>query len=161
MWPVDLDDAGSVLVVKVLYPDIHPDPEVAFHIFPVPEAKIRLHSPLYVRLGEKDKRRLWKRIIRVAESLVRRKIILIEGNSKCRHLKKLTCKETLRQVFICLRPRTPYTPPPLHTASILIHTRKMGRGESGTREKARSATVRRAGSKIPTWLTLYPVYKLW
>jgi hypothetical protein len=50
---VDLDDAGSVLVVKVLYPDIHPDPEVAVHIFPVPEAKIRLHSPLHVRLGEK------------------------------------------------------------------------------------------------------------
>ncbi len=35
----------------------------------------------------------------------------IEGNEKCRHLKKLTCKETLRQVFICLRPRTPYPPP--------------------------------------------------
>ncbi len=50
---MDLDDAGSVLVVKVLYPDVHPDPEVALHIFPVPEAKIRLHSPLHVRLGEK------------------------------------------------------------------------------------------------------------
>ncbi len=24
--------------------------------------------------------------------------------AKCRHLKKLTCKGTLRQVFICLRP---------------------------------------------------------
>jgi hypothetical protein len=24
------------------------------------------------------------------------------------HLQKLTCKGTLRQVFICLRPRTPY-----------------------------------------------------
>ncbi len=37
-------------------------------------------------------------------SLGRRKIRLIEGNAKCRHLKKLTCKGTLRQVFICLRP---------------------------------------------------------
>jgi hypothetical protein len=32
------------------------------------------------------------------------KIRLIEGNAKCRHLKKLICKGTLRQVFICLRP---------------------------------------------------------
>ncbi len=32
-----------------------------------------------------------------------RKVILIEGKAKCRHLKKLTCKGTLRQVFICLR----------------------------------------------------------
>jgi hypothetical protein len=28
--------------------------------------------------------------------------------------KKLTCKGTLKQVFICLRPRTPYPPPPTH-----------------------------------------------
>ncbi len=27
-----------------------------------------------------------------------------KGNAKCRHLKKFTCKGTLRQVFICLRP---------------------------------------------------------
>jgi hypothetical protein len=32
--------------------------------------------------------------------------------------KKLTCKGTLRQVFICLRPRTPYPPPPLHTVYV-------------------------------------------
>jgi hypothetical protein len=39
---------------------------------------------------------------------------LIEDNAKCRHLKKLTCKGTLRQefkLFICLRPRNPYTIP--------------------------------------------------
>jgi hypothetical protein len=30
----------------------------------------------------------------------RRKIRLKEGNAKCRQLKKLTCKGTLRQVFI-------------------------------------------------------------
>jgi hypothetical protein len=29
---------------------------------------------------------------------------LIESNAKCRYLKKLTCKGTWRQVFICLRP---------------------------------------------------------
>ncbi len=48
----------------------------------------------------------------------RRKIRLAEGNAKCHHLKKLTCKGTFRQVFICLRPRT-LTPPPLY---ILLHT---------------------------------------
>ncbi len=42
----------------------------------------------------------------------RRKIRLIEGNSKCRHLKNLTCKWTLRQVFICLRTGTPWPSPP-------------------------------------------------
>jgi hypothetical protein len=51
----------------------------------------------------------------------RRKI----GNAKCRHLKKLAFRGTLQQVFICLRPSTPY-PPPLHTVytvySILVHT---------------------------------------
>ncbi len=43
-----------------------------------------------------------------------------DTKAKCRHLKKLTCKETLRQVFICLRPHFllwPHKPPPpLHTA---------------------------------------------
>ena len=36
----------------------------------------------------------------------RRKIRLIEGNAKCRHLNKFTSKGTFRHVFICLRPRT-------------------------------------------------------
>jgi hypothetical protein len=29
---------------------------------------------------------------------------LTECNAKCRYLKKLICKGTLRQVFICMRP---------------------------------------------------------
>jgi hypothetical protein len=33
-----------------------------------------------------------------------RKIRLIESNAKCIHLKKFSCKGTLRQLFICLRP---------------------------------------------------------
>ncbi len=66
----------------------------------------------------------------LADSAPRRKIRLIEGNARCRHLKILTCKGTLRHVFICLRPRTQYHPP-LHTVyvytySILIRT---GKGE--------------------------------
>ncbi len=35
---------------------------------------------------------------------VRRKIRLIDSKAKCRHPKNVTCKGTLRQVFICLRP---------------------------------------------------------
>ncbi len=59
------------------------------------------------------------------------KIRHIEGNAKSRHLKKKTCKGTLRQVFIC-RSRTT-SPPPLLTHyirvySILIHTGKGGGG---------------------------------
>ncbi len=46
---------------------------------------------------------------------VHRKIRLIESNAKSCHLKKLTCKGTLGQVFICRRPRTPYPPPPPYT----------------------------------------------
>jgi hypothetical protein len=45
---------------------------------------------------------------------IHRKIRLIECNAKCRYLKKLASKGTLRLVFICLWPRTP-PPPPLHT----------------------------------------------
>ncbi len=48
--------------------------------------------------------------------------------------KKITYKGTLRQVFICLRPRTPYPPPRTHyirlrVYSILIHTGRGGGGE--------------------------------
>ncbi len=41
----------------------------------------------------------------------RRKIRLIEGNAKSCHLKKFTSTGILRQVFICLRPITPYPSP--------------------------------------------------
>jgi hypothetical protein len=44
--------------------------------------------------------------------------------------KKLTCKGTLRQVFICLKLRNPY--PPLHTVYVYtvypLQTKKGGRG---------------------------------
>jgi hypothetical protein len=36
--------------------------------------------------------------------IIVRKVRLIESNAKCRYLKIYTCKGTLRQVFICLRP---------------------------------------------------------
>jgi hypothetical protein len=46
-------------------------------------------------------------IMKVLYDVLSRKIRLIESIAKCRYLKTLTSKETLRQVFICLR-----TPPP-------------------------------------------------
>jgi hypothetical protein len=90
---------------------------------------------------------------------------------QCCHLKKLICKGTFLLVFICLRSRTrPYpTPPTLHTVyvysvySVLIHTGKEGGEgvESWTRKKVRGGTVHKAWSKILTWLTVSPLYKLW
>ncbi len=70
---------------------------------------------------------------------------IVDTKAKCRHLKQLICKGTLRQVFICLRSPPllgPHSPRPLHTlyvycTCILIHT----------------------GSKIPLWLNISPVYK--
>ncbi len=59
----------------------------------------------------------------------RRKIRLIESNAKCRYLKILTCKGTLRQVFYLSEVPSSLIDdpilPPLHTvSSILIHTGK-------------------------------------
>ncbi len=72
------------------------------------------------------------------EALKRRKIRLIESHAKCRYLKKLTLKGTLWQVFYLSEapspPMTSYSPPPytlycIRVYSILIHTKKGGRGE--------------------------------
>ncbi len=67
----------------------------------------------------------------------RRKIRLIEGNAKCRHLKKFICKGTLRQVFICLRLRTP-PPQPLRKVYVYtVYLFTQGRGPEGTVEPER------------------------
>jgi hypothetical protein len=76
-----------------------------------------------------------------SEPLLHREIRFIEGNAKCRHLKKVTRKGTLRQLFICLRP-----PPPVCTyipIPVLIHTGKGGvltqrKRERGNRAEHRS-----------------------
>jgi len=61
----------------------------------------------------------------------------------------------------------PHTLPPLHvtqysvyvfTVYVLIHK---GKGEELNQRKVGVAIVRKAGSKLPTWLTASPVYKLW
>ncbi len=69
-----------------------------------------------------------------------RKIRLIEGNAKCHHLKELTCNGTLRQVFICLMPRTP-NPPSLHTVyvytELYTYSHRKKRGERGWVEPER------------------------
>jgi hypothetical protein len=74
----------------------------------------------------------------------RRKMRLIEDNAKFPHLKKFTCTGTLRQVFICLRLRIPYPPPPfthcIRVYRILIHTGKGGgRFESERRKRGNSS----------------------
>jgi hypothetical protein len=51
--------------------------------------------------------------------------------------KKLTSKGTLRQVFICLRPRPPY-PKPLHTEYVYtVYLFAQERGEGGRVEPER------------------------
>ncbi len=54
-------------------------------------------------------------------------------------------------------------PPPLPSYTLSVYTVLWQRegGRSWTREKVRGATVHKAGSKIPTWLTVSPVYKIW
>jgi hypothetical protein len=67
---------------------------------------------------------------------IRRKIRLIEDNAKCHHLKKLSYKGTLRQVFLCLRPRT-QSPPFTHCIRVYNILFTQGRGEEGIVEPER------------------------
>ncbi len=60
-----------------------------------------------------------------------RKLRNIESSAKWRHLKKLTSKGTLRQVFTCLRSRTLHTPH-LHIIYMYsVYLFSQGRGEGG------------------------------
>ncbi len=93
-------------------------------------------------------------------SVFRRKIRLIEGNEKCRQLKKLTCKGTLRQVFIGLRPRTPYPPPlPLCTLyTLYVHTLYLftqGKGGRPERTLEGQQATKLGGRYKHNWHWLY------
>ncbi len=96
-------------------------------------------------------------------NLYRKPKTLKESNAKCRHLKKLTCKGILWQVFICLRPRTPFPPDTLFTCiQYTFFTKERGR-ESWTREATVSgATVHKAGfenTNMTDCISTAPVYK--
>ncbi len=69
----------------------------------------------------------------------RRKIKLTESNARCRYLKKLTCKGTLRQVFYLFEASSPpmthctsAPPPPLHTVYMYVYAvyREEGEGRA-------------------------------
>ncbi len=85
----------------------------------------------------------------------RRKIILIAGNAKCRHLKIWPVKGFWGR-SLSVWGRTPYPPP--FTQCLFIQTCKWGRGESGTRERLEGRLFTK---KITTWLTVSPVSILW
>jgi hypothetical protein len=118
------------------------------------------------------------------DCLTRRMIRLIDSNVKCRYLIKLTCKGTLQQVFICLKP-----PPILcfclewksnfvgyisgqiqsvklqhnSTSHHPLPAREGGRGGGGDLERMLEGNKNKTGTKIATWLTVSPdspVYKL-
>jgi hypothetical protein len=81
-----------------------------------------------------------------------RKIRLTESNAKCRYLKILTCKGTLRQMFyLSEAPHPSYKPilPPLYTLYMCIQYTNSHREGGGklTREKVRVAIVHKAGRK--------------
>ncbi len=75
--------------------------------------------------------------------------------------KNLPVKRLCGRCLSVWGPEPHTSPPPLHTVlyTVIKYTyshREGGRGESWTREKVRGATVHKAGSKIPTWLTVSP-----
>ncbi len=93
-------------------------------------------------------------------------ISYIDTKAKC------PLKGLCGRCFICLRPRlllqnmvsdrTQHSPPtPSHTLSVFTVRWHREGWESWTIEKVRGATGHKAGLKLPTWLNVSPVYKLW
>jgi hypothetical protein len=79
----------------------------------------------------------------------RRKIGIIEGNAKCRRLNKLTCKGTLRQVFVCPRPRTPYP-----DGSTYSHR------EGGVENSSSSSFIYHMPPDITSWQGLKHIFRV-
>ncbi len=89
-----------------------------------------------------------------------------DTKAKCRHLKKLPVKGQAAGVWGLLPLLWPHTttttPYTMYTYVYSEYLFTQGRGgRRWTSEKVKGATVHKAGSKIPTWLTVSPVYKLW
>ncbi len=84
---------------------------------PPPPTKKGTYSSLCVKKGKRFLFAIW---LRFNTGIIwnRRKIRLMRSNAKYRLLKKITCKGTSRQVFICLRPRIPYPLTPLLTVYV-------------------------------------------
>ncbi len=103
----------------------------------------------------------------------RRKIRLIESNAKRCYLKKWLVKGlcALRRCLSVWGPipsYDPILPPPFThcicvytTVHILTHTGEEGKGRELTREKLERGNSSQSWLKIPTWLTVSPVYKLY
>jgi hypothetical protein len=82
--------------------------------------------------------------IRVGEGLSRREKRLIEGNTNGRHLKKLTCKGALRQVF------EPSIPSPLHTVymyTVNLFTQGRGGGRVEPERRLEGQQFTKVGQK--------------
>jgi hypothetical protein len=82
--------------------------------------------------------------------------LLLYSASSFLPVERQDSEKTMQNVVICLRS-------PLHTVyvyTVYVFTREEGKGgELNQREGGvRGATVHKAGSKIPTWLTESPVY---
>jgi hypothetical protein len=83
---------------------------------------------------------------------------------QCKMCKMSSSKKIyLKRDFACLSETQNLIPPPPLKLYKCIQYLFIQREVGGcwTREKDRGATGHKAGSKIPTWLTVSPVYKLW
>ncbi len=123
------------------------------------QAGPKIPSPLTAR--ENDLQSTYSLVCADTEATVT--VLNMDTKAKCRHLKSLPAKGLCGRCLSVwgLSPHmTPYpTPPPLrivHVYIVYLFTR--GEGGELTREKIRGATVHKAGSKVPTWLTVSPVY---
>jgi hypothetical protein len=75
---------------------------------------------------------------------IRGLIKYIDTKAKWRHLKKLTYKGTLRQLFICLGPRNSYPPYTLYVYTVYLFIQGRG-GELNQREEER-------GNRSQSWV---------
>ncbi len=88
----------------------------------------------------------------------RSKIRLIEVNSKCCHLKKMTWKRTLRHMLFCMRPRTLYTVHCICVYRIIIHAGKGGGGRVEPERRLEGQQFTKLGRKYPLyWLYLQSI----